>query len=183
MEWSHITSLTQHLAWPVTVVVLALAFRRELVKVIGRLDSAKLPGGTQLSFGTATVDKEDSKRPAQDEDAGTNSLDRTKVGNIYWLGYDLMWTVDALLRGAPGLEVRHGIRQALHHLTQLGGQDTSAGQKLRQLYDQVRDMTEADWHARVRNRFSVDIRDIADEVGVSVESMQPKYMPRPITSA
>ena len=48
-----VVELVKALAWPVTVGLLCWCFRVEIRQAIARMLSAKLPGGTELKFGTA----------------------------------------------------------------------------------------------------------------------------------
>lgn len=45
-----VLALVQAIAWPLTVLIIAFGFRKELVTIIGRLKKADLPGGVSLDF-------------------------------------------------------------------------------------------------------------------------------------
>lgn len=45
-----ILAFVQAVAWPLTVLIIAFGFRKELVAIIGRLRKADLPGGVSLDF-------------------------------------------------------------------------------------------------------------------------------------
>lgn len=104
--------------WPTTALVIAFIFRHEFRIIVARMARAKLPGGTELEFGVFIGDE--LRRTPPDSSVDPANLHLERCGNIYWLGSDIMWTYDALLRRAPGKYVLHGITQILHHLGQVG---------------------------------------------------------------
>jgi hypothetical protein len=67
----------------------------------------------RLSYGHASFDS--GAHHAELAEA-THFLVTGATGNLYWLGHDLMWTADMLLRGGPAEQVLIGLDQALHHL-------------------------------------------------------------------
>ncbi len=177
MDWNHLADLIRALAWPVTVLVILGVFRRELRAIASRMEGAKLPGGTELSFGKAGVD-----RPVESGPKAIPSraipIDSSKVGNLYWLGHDLMWTMDVLLRQAPGASIQHGLRQSLHHSRSLGLDASEAGRSLGRLGQDADRMSEADWTSASRDRFASEIKFIADSVGTAVSALQDGYEAR-----
>jgi len=73
-----------------------------------------------LAFGKASIDKNiaglgTSKKP---KPVG-GELDVRMTGNIFWLGHDLMWTADTLLRQGKSEDILKGIEQAHQHLIQV----------------------------------------------------------------
>lgn len=46
-------------AWPLVVLILALLFRKDLAKLVARINAAKLPGGGELSFDKALREAEE----------------------------------------------------------------------------------------------------------------------------
>jgi hypothetical protein len=55
---------------------------------------------------------------------------RNATGNLYWLGRDLMWIADTLLRQGPVEQIIIGLDQALHHLLQVGLRETPIARDL-----------------------------------------------------
>ena len=53
------------------------------------------------TFGGARFDKPALQSDRPKEPAPLGSLNTSATGSLYWLGHDLMWTADALLRQAP----------------------------------------------------------------------------------
>jgi hypothetical protein len=178
LDWNQITEIIKALAWPVTVLSLAWILRHEVRAVIGRMESAKLPGGTEVSFGKATIDKLQERR-APVAMLTANLGDWTRIGNIYWLGHDIMWTIDVILRNAPGSTITHGLRQSIHHLNQLGLSDSSPGIQLKRLYENARQMLESEWTSELRNQYSVDLRRTSDQIGALAESQQQSFRADP----
>jgi hypothetical protein len=48
-------------------------------------------------------------------------------GNLFWLGYDLMWTQQISLQGLPPSEVIRGLISSNYHLSSLGLGDSFPG--------------------------------------------------------
>jgi hypothetical protein len=55
------------------------------------------------------------------------------TGNLYWLGHDIMWTADVLLRKSPSEHVLIGLAQARHHLVIVGLGETPIEYEIRGL--------------------------------------------------
>ena len=178
LDWNQIAEIIKGLAWPVTVLSLAWILRHEVRAVIGRMESAKLPGGTEISFGKASIDNLEERRPPAVTGPTTTPGDWTKTGSIYWLAADIMSTIDVILRNAPGSTIIHGLRQSVHHLNQLELTESSPGIQLKRLYESAKQVLESEWTSELRNRYSVDLRRISDQLGALAESQQPNFKAR-----
>jgi hypothetical protein len=103
------------------------------------------------------------------------SVDWSKVGNTYWLGHDVMWTIHALWRGAPRSWITHGLRQSLHHTTLLGLRETSAGRQISDLYEASEVNDDADFTEFEKENMRLELRRISDQIGTIAEAAQPKF--------
>jgi len=169
------------LAWPVTIIVLVAILKNEIKAAIYRIESAKFPGGTELKlskFGESKVDN-----PSKVSDIpSTETTDKTEgnwnnIKNIYWLGHDLMWTVDVILRGAAKHRIVHGLRQSLHQITALGLKDTKYGSQLNRLFEEADTSLESDWNETKREQFAVDLKSLLWEIGVFIKTQQKNPPP------
>ncbi len=180
MQWVHIVELVKALAWPLVVLVLVACFRSSLKSAFQRVSGAKLPGGTELSFGNAAVDKSPAKvSPDQTSEVGSSNIDLSKAANVYWLGSDITWTIDVLLRFAPSNTILHGLTQVTHHLKQLNLHETRDGQRLVSLLHQAKQLPEDSWDADLRNEYASELADLGNALGSRIASLQPNFVPYP----
>jgi hypothetical protein len=146
--------LVGYLTWPLTAVVLAFLLRRQILALLDRLKSARFPGG--IGFELFPLPHEEGASRITAETHG-GDVNRDKIEAIYWLGHDLMWTVDVLLRGGPGSYVTHGLRQSCKHIRTLGLQDSRQGQAVLQLLDKAEGRLESAWTTVDREALAKDI--------------------------
>jgi hypothetical protein len=179
MDWNQATEIIKQLAWPLTTLSLAWLLRREVGAVIRRMESAKLPGGTVLSFGNASIDKSSERAIKSVQTSSVDRADWSKTGNLYWLAHDLTWTIDVILRNAAGPYITHGLRQSLHHLNELGLSETNYGQQLKRLYENSEQVLEGEWTADRRNRYACDKGELSGQLGTLAAKHQPDYKPKP----
>ena len=167
-----IAPVLKAIAWPVVALVLGLLFRSEIKDVFRRLRAARLPGGAEASFdyGTATVDKKPGVTggPPTIPRQHTGRIEGIRLsnsGNLFWLGHDLMWTADVVLRGAPLHVVLHGLNQALRHAHALGFSVSAVVSRLEKLRDEVDASTSGEWTSERRNQVANDINRIVAAAG------------------
>ena len=174
-----ISQLVESLAWPVAAFAIAWLVRHEVRAAIGRVEKARLPGGTEFAFGQAPADSIPKRRPrtADNEASNVKTAEWDKFANIYWLGSDLMWTVSTLLRGGPTISVSHGLKQTLHHLKETGLDSTPAGEAIRGIYELV--CTSEALLPRDRTRMASRLTELAYELGGIADANQPGYKPGP----
>ena len=173
-----VTTIIGHLAWPATILFLIWFFRKEIHRTFGRLASAKFPGGTELTLFPNESPESQLGRRKQKEDAGRGEMVEgkwDKFGNIYWLGHDLMWTVDVIMRDGSKRYICHGLKQSLHHLTEIGLGDTSFGENLKRLYENAGNSLESDWDYEKRQRVATDVLQLRDQIGSLIASQQNGY--------
>ena len=80
-----------------------------------------------------------------------------KSENLFWLGYNLMWTVDVLLRGAPGERIVHGLKQTSRHYDELGAPDGEVKLFLEQLIEKAENTLPKAWDTKARTVFIQDL--------------------------
>jgi hypothetical protein len=131
-----------------------------------------------LAYGRASFDKQiPGAGPLQKPAAAGVTLNARAMGNLYWVGHDLMWTADTLLRQGPPEHVRIGIDQALHHLTHVGLGRTPIEEKLRSLHVVVRSSDELS--PSLRDECASQIGSIIDQIGATAERAQADFQVPP----
>jgi len=128
-----------------------------------------------LAYGQASFDKQDSQ--ANPPTLVMSSLKKSATGNLYWLGHDLMWTADTLLRQGPTEQVLIGLDQAIHHLVHVGLQETPIEYALQALHAQIRILKELP--ASLRDEYANEIGSIIDKIGATLEAAQPDFQVPP----
>jgi len=189
MTAADIASILGSIAWPLTVILLVLKFKSDISGLLKRIEKAKLPGGAEASFayGEAPIDKvpiEPSPGPkavsvAQPEQAKKNTIKWRSSGNLFWLGHDLTWTIDTLLRGGPRDHIVHGLRQSLHHLRSLGLVDTPVEARLARLKAEAQNSLEKDWTPPRRSEYTNELASLIRAIGDLAEANQPDFQPGP----
>lgn len=171
-----VVDIIGHVAWPVTVMVALFSFlfmfKEQIKEVLGRIRSAKFPGGAEVMFSDLSTAQRDEIAKVVEPDRGSGNW--TKAGNIYWLGHDLMWTMDVLLRNAPKQYIVHGLRQSLYHLTAIDLEETRFGTSISQLLDSASKSMESDWTDERREQAATDLRTLTDELGTLATLEQPE---------
>jgi hypothetical protein len=168
------------LAWPLTILVVIWMLRTEIRKAFTRLESAKFPGGAELKLFPYEKPKDEQQMTEEVEEiveSESISVERQKIGNVYWLGHDLMWTVYVILRNGPADDVVHGFRQSIHHLTELGLGNTVFGERLNRLFDTCKRTLQSEWTTEMRNAVAIDVIKLRDQLGALMESQQKGYKP------
>lgn len=164
-------------AWPLTVAGLVVGFRPQLGVLLERLVSAKLPGGTEVLFGRSQADQQAAKANLLEKDTPETRIDLQKVGNLYWLGHDVMWSIDVLLRGGQRADILHGLRQSKHHATEIGL--SVWAERLGNLYRAVTETRESELTIARRDQISGELRRISDQIGAIAEANQGGFRSSP----
>ena len=130
------------------------------------------------TFGRARLDRQDlqQQQPRQAA-AHASSLTTSATGSLYWLGHDLMWTADVLLRGASTEHVLIGLDQARHHLGQVGLGQTPIEREILGLIELVRQPQELS--PSLRDEFASLIGSIIDRIGMVAEAAQGNFQVPP----
>jgi len=167
-------SVLDILKWPLVVFIVVFIFKKPIREIISRLSRAKIPGGGEVTFiyGDAKIDTEGSATPHFTDTNKTQTvqtersrdIDLRKVANVYWLGHDLMWVTDAILRGARRHTVKRGFTQSLHHAREIGFEG-SIIEKLSKLADDIDTIKDEDMTKHWRDDSARLCYQLIDEVG------------------
>lgn len=131
-----------------------------------------------LAYGRASFDKPISGAlHAEVAEAATRFRATGATGSLYWLGHDLMWTADTLLRGGPTEQVLIGLDQALHHLVQVGMGETSLERDIRRLREWIRQSKELP--SSLRDEYANQLGSVIDRIGVTAEEAQSDFQEPP----
>jgi len=173
--------------WPFVVLVLGilflLLFKKSIEKLINRVTEIRI-NKTIIGFGKSLADKEIQPELAtiKDEQLSTKLKDKinwNKSGTLYWLGHDLMWTIDVLLRGGQREDIIYGLKQSLHHASSLGFQGTAIENWLKELKTEAENSLPKDWTGLKRNNYAIRLTNIKRFIGIIAESAQPDFEPKP----
>jgi len=131
-----------------------------------------------LAYGRASFDQQMPRASHPEHRTLTGgALNRNATGNLFWLGHDLMWTADTLLRQGPTEHVLIGLEQALHHLDQVGLKETEIERDLQDLRGHVQ--FARDLPASTRDEVANMIGSIIDRIGVILEAAQGDFQVPP----
>ena len=170
------------ISWPVLALVVILMYRKEVRKLIGRLKKAWV-----FEWGDVPSDKIPEKtEESKSVTASPETLKPEKspiklknVANIFWVGHDLMWVYDAILRNAPGSSIVHGLKQSLHHIRELGLKDNPIEQKLAKMLQEAEETPDEDWHQTRRGYHAGEVLSIRDHLGGIINKQQRDFRGRP----
>ena len=131
-----------------------------------------------LAYGRASFDQPVSPANHPEKFISTlGSLNKGATGNLFWLGHDLMWTADTLLRQGPTEHVLIGLDQAIHHLVHVGLQETPMERDLQVLREQIQFANELS--ASTRDEAARRIGSIIDRIGTILERAQADFQVPP----
>jgi len=177
------------LAWPLVVLVFVILCRNQIRGLLERLEKAKLPGGTEASFryGEASIDTlpqqlypgAETEPVTKAQQPTGDSIKWSNSGNLFWVGYDLMWTIDMLLRGAPRERIVRGLRHFLHHVRSLGFTNPPIESKLAKLKADAENTLQKDWTPSLRDYYARELGSIGHHIGKLAEKNQSDYEPNP----
>lgn len=175
-------------AWPLVVLLVVFYFRKAIKERLGnvremdwknkviRFGDARTDGdeGTASRPNRLTTTSPEKQLPASAEAISLGGIKWGNTGNLYWLGHDLMWTMQIALRGAPKADLLRGLRQSYYQLSHLGVTG-NCEVTLRTLLDQVDAMPELSLDRNWRNGFAGKISNFIDEVGKLAAKNQPDF--------
>jgi hypothetical protein len=177
-----ITALALY-AWPVTVLILAWRFRNSITQLLGLIRRLKI-GENAIEFGDAPSDLKPADEKAAAEGA-TKLLEQPSgpqwqnVGNVFWLGGDLVATAQTALRGASKEPIRKALAQAYHHISELGLADSPPGKELSLMQTELASLPETSLSRDWRITFSQRIYGVTGMMDKLVREKQPGYRPNP----
>jgi hypothetical protein len=102
-----------------------------------------------------------------------------KTGNLYWLGHDIMFTFDVLLRAGERQFIVHGLKQVLHHLRELGLGDTPMGIRSAELLKRADVSLVEDWTSEKRLQYAQDMLELRTAIGTLASGNQPGFKGEP----
>lgn len=130
-----------------------------------------------IRYGQAGID---NQTPTQKTSAPpVGSLNTRAIGNIYWLGHDLMWTADVLLRKGPPADILVGLAQARHHLVQVGLDGAPIDDELLALGKLIQESEELSFSPSVRDKYASQLGSIIDRIGMTTEASQGNFKEPP----
>jgi hypothetical protein len=126
-----------------------------------------------LAFGQTTFDQHAPTRSASKPGESVPPLKSAATGSLFWIGHDLMWSADVLLRKAPSEQVLIGLDQARHHLVQIGLTETAIDREILGLRALVQRSTRL--APAARDEYAARLGAIIDAIGAAVEATQPDF--------
>jgi hypothetical protein len=135
----NVLPLVDALAWPLTVILLVLVFRAEIISLIKRLKTTDLSSRV-LQFGESPLDRGElpKQQPRQRKKAKavqSKIIEWDKPATLFWLANDLMWLQDILLRGGPRDKFIEGLRNTREYAIRLGLSGTFATEELTRIIE------------------------------------------------
>jgi hypothetical protein len=161
-----------------TVFAWLVSTRHQKLYPPGAYRNEELFRDLALPWGESAFDTRNSlASPPEKSTLTTNRLVKSATGNLYWLGHDLMWTADTLLRQGPVEQVIIGLDQALHHLVHVGLRETPIELDLQALRAQIQFSKELS--ASLRDEYANKIGTIIDRIGATLEAAQADFQVPP----
>jgi hypothetical protein len=172
-------------AWPVTVLILVLAFHGSIRRLLGLIKRLKI-GDNAVEFGEAPsdrlfpkLDEKSANTEATKQLARPSGPQWQNVGNVFWLGGDLIATAQTTLRGAPKESIRKALAQACHHISELGLAGSAPATELSLLQTELASLPETSLGRDWRITFSARIYDVTRMMDDLLRKQQPGYRPNP----
>jgi hypothetical protein len=181
-----ITALAPY-SWPFTIGLLALLFRSRIKDIIelrlGDKFYAKFVGFGQTP--SDLVESDPVAIGATPPPAATKQISAPSgpkwenVGDVFWLGSDLVWTGQSALRGAPKGKILHGLNQSYHHISDLGLADSAPAKQLALLKSETASLPETALDRDWRSNFSETIWGVSRMINGLLVEKQPWFRPNP----
>lgn len=171
------------LIWPITTLIVLCWFRQGIKGLIQSLAEANIGNNLVFKFWQAKTDIASAeplpsastpKQISAPPDARWEN-----VASLFWLGSDLDWTTQTLLRGAPKERIVHGLKQSSHHSSQSGLADTVPGKILSALKLQVEGMQESALDRQWRANFVEQLNAVIQGFSDLARGHQSNFRPSP----
>lgn len=176
-----ITALAPY-SWPFTVLILAWAFHNRIKEIT----EAKLGDKLYVKWGDVPSDRKldqalgETPPHSATKQLGVRSGAKWEnVGNLFWLGGDLIWTAQSSLRGAPKEKILHGLKQSYHHICELGLAESAPAKQLLLLKSETASLPETALDRAWRSTFSEKIYDVTRTVNNLLGEQQSGFRPNP----
>src|SRR5262249_170943 len=158
------------LVWPVTILIILCWFKKPIRTLLTQLSEAKFGEKLFFKFWQVKSDIQSVEPlPATIPVVALpppSEVRWNRVANVFWLGSDLDWTAQTVLRAAPRERILHGLTQSYHHASQCGLANSVPGIDLASLKSQVQAMQESaldrDWRANFVERLYQITRGFSD---------------------
>jgi hypothetical protein len=168
--------------WPAVALicfgVFVVVFRKPLTVAIARMDRAKV-AGNEFSFGQLPEDKKALGHGKERLDIRSQRLPSSvqweNTGNVFWLGHDLMWTMQITLRDAPQVEIVRGLRQSYYHIAHIGLAESPPARRLLEYKTQVESLRASEQDGIWRRSFAGKLSILIDQVGELAGGNQPDF--------
>ena len=172
------------LVWPITILTILFWFWHGIKGLIQSLAEASIGNKLVFKFWQARTDVLSAEPLPSSPDtlkqiAAPSDAKWQNVADIFWLGSDLEWTVQTVLRGAPKERVVHGLKQASHHSSQVGLAHTLPGQRLAAFKSQVEGMPESALDRSWRDNFVEQMNAVIRGFSDLARGHQPDFRPGP----
>jgi len=168
-------------SWPVTVGLLAWFFRARIKELTEAKFGDKLYikwGGVPSDLKLEQAAGETLPRPTAKQ-LGGQPVKWEKVGNVFWLGGDLIFTAQSALRGAPKGGILQGLTQSYHHISELGLSDSAPAKQLLLLKSETASLPETSFDRAWRGAFAEKIYGLTSTIDALLRVQQPGYRPNP----
>jgi len=96
-------------------------------------------------------------------------------GNLFWLGHDLMYSMQITLHGLPREEVLRALRQSCYHLDHMGLRSDHIGHFLFDLRSMAETTQIRDWNDAFRNKLARKIESVIEQVGALAANNQKDF--------
>jgi hypothetical protein len=97
-----------------------------------------------------------------------------RTGSLFWISYDLQWTLLDLMQGGSPSEINDGFRQCFHHASRLNLADNIVRQLEKLKDDAAQYQQDQDWTPQRRGEYGYYIRDIFNRVAKLAEENENK---------
>jgi hypothetical protein len=173
---ARVVSLLTPIAWPATVFIIVLLFRKQIALLISKLKGAKGFGVEVVTLDAASLSDEFTRNvrdfmpsgnwlTGQDGKPGaTFHFGPKKAENFYFFSHDLMLCYAALLTGAESDVIVHTLRSAIAHVEKIAP-GTPHHQGLVRLLKEAENTSEVDWTDKRRRQDARKIWLIARSFG------------------
>lgn len=182
----YFTDLVGKLVWPILLTCFlcfaVFLFReaikdriralREMRRFGMRFDNVSIAERADIQFsGAGRTPQQTAERPSFQD----------KAGNLFWLGHDLMWTVDVIARGGPKARIMHGLTQSIHHLRSLEIFKTAnAEQLIVTVRDHIIDLLNREITPKLRDEVATELYAILVGIGHFIQQSQPDFAANPV---
>lgn len=101
------------------------------------------------------------------------------MGNVFWLGGDLIAAAQSALRGAPKSMILQALTQSYHHISELGLADSEPAKQISSLKSELTTLPELSLDRIWRSAFAGKIYNITSMMDGLLRKQQPGYRPNP----